>query len=109
MYQTNTQATFVTEADRIAGEILAHIHREGSGYNNWYVGITNDIRKRLFGDHNVSEKDSWYIYRTASSSEIARRVEKYFLNLGLDGGDGGGDDTSRIVYAYRITLNTVER
>lgn len=81
-------------------------HFKGIAYQNSYIGITSDINNRLFIDHNVSKKSGHWTYRTASSNDIAREVEKYFLNEGMDGGGGGGDYTSKIVYAYKKTPNT---
>jgi hypothetical protein len=55
----------------------------------------------------VPEENSWWIFREASSSIIAREVENYFVNtLGTDGGSGGGDQSSIYVYAYKKTSST---
>jgi hypothetical protein len=64
------------------------------------------VHSRLFGDHNVSKEHGHWIYRTASSNSVAREVEQHFLDAGMDGGPGGGDATSRIVYAYKKTPYT---
>lgn len=91
----------------ITAEIKAHIQNEGSGYKAWYVGISRDARKRLFNDHNVTENNSWWIYREAYSEADARNIENYFVkSLGTDGGTGGGDQLSRYVYAYKKTSTT---
>ena len=74
-------------------------------YANWYVGITNDPKNRLFKDHGVSQNGAW-IYRQADTTEIARDVEFFFLSQGCDGGSGGGDDDSGFVYAYKKTSST---
>ena len=89
-------------------EIINNItkHFRGENYNNIYVGITSDAKKRLFEDHNVSKKNGYWIHRTATSHNIAREVEKYFLDVGMDGGSGGGDESSSIVYAYKKTSYT---
>ena len=81
-------------------------HFKGQAYENCYVGITADAESRLFGDHNVSKEEGFWIYRTASSHSVARDVERYFLDAGMDGGGGGGSDDSRIVYAYKKTPYT---
>jgi len=75
-------------------------------YSSWYVGISENPRNRLFKDHNVDEKNNRWTYNTASSSTIAREIEKYFLDLGCDGGPGGGDKDAKAVYAYKKTTNT---
>ena len=81
-------------------------HFKGKAYKDCYVGITSDIDSRLFGDHNVSKDKGHWIYRAASSNSAARDIEQHFLNAGMDGGAGGGDKDSTIVYAYKKTSTT---
>ena len=91
----------------IIDHINMHIKRCGGNYGNWYVGISKDARERLLIGHNVSEKKDSWIYRKTSSSEIAREIEDYFVKmLGTDGGTGGGDDTTDMVYAYKKGTHT---
>lgn len=92
--------------NEIKDDFVAHIAKEGSQYKYWYVGITNDVERRLFIEHNIDKNNGWWIYRTANNSNIARNVEQYFINAGCDGGSGGGDTTSKLVYAYKKTSNT---
>lgn len=77
-------------------------------YKDFYVGVSKDAQKRLFDEHHVNEQYSWWIYRTAKDSQTARAVEKYFLDLGMRGGDGGGDQSSNMVYCYAVTPTTTE-
>ena len=93
-------------------------HFKSSEYKNSYVGITSDVESRLFGDHKVSEENGHWIHGTASSNKVAREVQQYFLDAGMDGGpvqyfldDGmggpvGSDATSKTVYAYKKTSYT---
>ncbi len=83
-------------------------HFEGKDYGLCYIGITSDVQSRLFGDHKVSPKeghDHW-IYREANSHQVAREVEEEFIRRGMSGGEGGGDETTKIVYAYKKTSST---
>jgi len=90
-------------------EIIAHVHSQGGKYPEWYCGIASDAKDRLFNGHNVSEKYGHWIFRNFGSSEVARSVEKYFIeSLGFDGGSGGGSLSTVFVYAYRKTIDTVE-
>lgn len=77
-------------------------------YSDFYIGITNDIERRLFGEHNVSRKGLWWIHTTADSESHARAVEKHFLNKGMKGGTGGGNADCVYVYCYEISNQTVE-
>lgn len=94
--------------NKVAGEIDAYIQQHGGIYSQWYVGIASNPRNRLFNDHNVDEKNGTWIYRDAGSDTAARRIENYFLAKGCKGGDGGGDASTKYVYAYRITSTTRE-
>jgi hypothetical protein len=85
-----------------------HLESRGGPYSAWYCGIAADPRDRLFNDHNVSEEDGKWIYRNCGSDMAARVVEAHFLELGCQGGDGGGSRSTTSVYAYRVTATTVE-
>jgi len=64
----------------------------GTAYSAWTCGITNDPARRK-GEHGnpVAWRD-WL----ASSEEVAREVEKHFLDKGCKGGAGGGDNPKHI-------------
>ena len=95
--------------ESIKTDIKAHIQKCGGSYSDWYIGIASDPKQRLFNDHNVDEKNGAWIYQEAESSSAAREVEEYFVNtLGTDGGSGGGDYSTKHVYAYKKTSSTNE-
>ena len=89
-------------------EIINEIanHFADTSYSDCYIGVTSDVEQRLFVDHNVSKEKGHWIYRTASSSSIAREIEQHFLEQNMDGGTGGGDKYSEIVYVYKKTSYT---
>lgn len=47
------------------------------------MGITNDVERRLFDEHNVPENDHWWIYQDAIDKSTAQRVEEYYLDKGM--------------------------
>lgn len=96
------------EYNRIVDKIDDHIQSRGGPYSAWYVGITDDADRRLFMEHRVNNVRGRWIYHKASTVEIARKIEEHFLGFGCQGGTGGGSQNSQIVYAYRITSETVE-
>ena len=98
------------DIETIKSEIYDHLQNKctGKNYTDYYVGITKDIDDRLLGFHQVQEKHCW-IWSETKSEEDARAVEKYFLDKGMDGGDGGGDEESVVVYCYLISNETKER
>ena len=82
----------------IIDDIDRFITSGGGGYRAWYVGISSAAKARL-AEHKA--KDAW-IYRTATSSQVAREIEDHFVNsCRTDGGTGGGDETATKVYAYK--------
>jgi hypothetical protein len=92
----------------IIAEINAHMQQSGISNPRWYVGITSDIDERLFGFHQVPRKDHWFIYRRALTGADARAIEAAYHRAGCKGAAGGGDESADHVYAYVITLQTVE-
>lgn len=94
----------------IVNAIKSHADKEGSGYRNWYCGIASDPDKRLFNDHNVprKENEAWWIKKKADSEKNARDTEAYLMQLGFDGGTGGGDYTTIHIYAYKKILGITQ-
>lgn len=97
----------VYTAQDLVTEIHNHVAKAtGTMREHWYVGIASDPRQRLFSDHNVDEKNGWWIYREAFDSNHARAAEASLLQLGYDGGTSGGDYTTKHVYAFLQTPST---
>lgn len=88
------------QAQDVYKEIVAHIKKQGGNESTWYCGIASDWEKRVFGDHNVPRENHWFIARQCFNDKDARLVEQALLELGCDGGSGGGDSTTVYVYAY---------
>lgn len=98
--------------DEIIKSINEHLTKSLKRYyKDFYIGITENIDNRLFGDHRVNRSADWWIYRIADTEEIAREVEAYYLEKGMDGNKGGGKGKgqTRIVYCYEISNHTKER
>jgi hypothetical protein len=93
-------------AEQIRDEILAYLRMQGGDSGSWYIGITSEIERRLFGDHRVPPANHWYICRQAASSEAAREAEQALLALGFDGRPAPESDDGVFVYAYLKTVLT---
>lgn len=92
----------------LISEFVTYMNRFDSNYCNWYVGIASDARDRLFNGHQVREQGIW-IFNNAGSEASAREIEKYFINtLKTQGGSGGGDNNTTMVYAYLISNTTIQ-
>jgi hypothetical protein len=96
----------VKSSEIIVMEMLEFIQQESGHPRTWYVGITNDPRRRLFDEHQVHYQDDAWIYRAAASEDEAHRVEEYFLAYGLIGGAGRRLQDPCTVYAYRKSIRT---
>lgn len=82
--------------EQIIKDINEHLQKSGrSYYSDFYIGISSDARNRLFKEHHVKE-NSWWIYRVADSSGVAREVEQYYLKLGMRGNTSGGDASANM-------------
>jgi len=91
-------------------EIISDVKKYiSNNSSSWYIGIASDPKQRLFVDHNVDKKNGHWIFREAKSSTEARDIEIYLIdNLRTKGDSGGGDNTTKYVYAYFITSTTKE-
>ncbi|HVN95367.1 MAG TPA: hypothetical protein VMT62_02970 [Syntrophorhabdaceae bacterium] len=87
-------------SQEIISKFTSYADRQGSGYANWYVGVTVDWRRRLFVEHHVFEKDEWWISREAISNKSARQVRDALHAIGFTSEPGGEQGSSRFVYAY---------
>lgn len=97
--------------NEIINAVEEHLdHSAQPYYSSFYVGITDDIDKDLFGFHQVPKEGHWYIYCPADNIDIAHNVEQHFHDLGMDSsiGDTPGGDSS-IVYCYEKSDKTKER
>ena len=95
------------DKQEIIDNIKKYILENRGDYNLWYIGVSSDARNSLFKEHKVKEKGDRWIYKTAITSEIAREVEKYFLIvLGTEGIIGSGEETARMIFAYRKAMHT---
>lgn len=91
----------------IINEIKQHFNfNENTKFSQYYFGITDDINRRLFTEHNVDKEHDYWIYRTANSKACAQEIEEYFLGLGMDGDTGGGNDNTTKVYCYKKNAHT---
>lgn len=98
----------IMERPQIIRSITAFFEDRRITWNRVYIGVTNNVEKRLFQDHNVDRKEDDYIVCQSQSANEARAIEGYFQELGASGFNGGGNDTSSIVYAYRKRGYTIE-
>jgi len=95
-------------AQEAVNEIVKYISSWGGVYSKWYIGIATDPEDRLTNGHRVEKAGHW-IYCPCDSSSNARAAERHLIDkLGTQGGQGGGDDSTKSVYAYKITPYTVE-
>ena len=95
--------------EEIIKTIDAYRREHGRDYaRKLYVGITNDVDRRLFGFHMVPRENHWWIYCPAKDAQTAREVEKFYLEKGMQGGVGGGNNNSKIVYCYEVSEDTKE-
>jgi len=94
----------------IIKDIIHHITTKCSfsDISDFYVGITNDPDNRLFDEHNVDKRLGCWTYSEAINEQHAREAERLLIDQGMEGGSGGGDDSSTFVYCYKITSETQE-
>ena len=65
-----------------------------------HIGITNDLNRRLKIEHKITAEDYWWTSSEADDAETARAVERHFIEMGMQGGTGGGDNETEFVYCF---------
>jgi len=77
-------------------EIRGEIERYIKGrYSVWTIGVTDDPDRRRIQHGNPQCWHHW----DASTGEVARRIESYFLEKGCKGAGGGGGNAN-FVYIF---------
>ncbi len=95
--------------NQIIAAIDAHLQESTKQYySDFYIGITNDVNRRLFTEHNVDRDNAWWIYIDAIDKATAQAVEEHYFGQGMNGDTGGGTDDSTYVYCYQISNSTKE-
>jgi len=86
--------------EEVVISIQTHMMRVGSDANLWYVGLANNIKKKLFEDNKVSEHNGKWIYRILESNAEAMEIKKHLVSVGMKSNDN--DDTDgNTVFAYQ--------
>ena len=98
----------ISRKQTIVSDIKSYVSVHGGPYSQWYIGVAAAPRDRLFNDQGVTEQGGAWIYRECPISKVAREIEDIFIGLGMQGGPGGGDSTTKYFYAYKITHTTKE-
>ena len=86
--------------------IRTYMSKFEGDYSDWYVGIAKDVDEELFEQHKVDENGIWISFG-ADTDDIAKEVEKYFLDKDTDGNPVKLEENVRIVYAYKKNSATI--
>ena len=73
----------------IVNEVMAHMSKYGGKYQDWYAGVADDAKTRLFTEHGVNESGDAWICRQCVDDVTARQIERYFMKKGCKGGPVG--------------------
>ena len=97
----NKTNTLIKHIDMSFDDIISAIRSSmgSSRYNQWTIGVTDDPETRKNQHESDGEDVSYWTQWEADTENIARRVEKYFLDLRMKGGAGGGGDAT-FVYIF---------
>ena len=88
----------------IIDEIKQYIQKGGGDYSDWYVGVGN--AEDMFYVHKA--KGHAWMYKQVSSTNSAKKIRNYFVNiLCMDGDVHDGNDSANIVYVYKKKALTV--
>jgi len=89
------------EISIIESEMKEYVSGWGGRYSEWCVGVTENAKQRLFEDYHVNQKNDAWIYRAASSSSAARKIELYFIDIGVKSDPRTKKEYAEI-YLYKV-------
>lgn len=93
---------------QIAQKIIRHIETHGEEFDRWYVGITSDVKLRMFITHNIGDSEV-STYENVKTQQATEEIVKYIVaHYKTQGGFGGGDGSATYVYAYKIMPWTIQ-
>ena len=95
----------IMDYNTVIKRIQTYMSKFEGDYSDWYVGITKDLDEGLFQLHKVEENGIWISFG-ADTDEVAKKVEKYFLDKKTDGNPVVLEEDTRIVYVYKKNSNT---
>ena len=82
--------------EEIRDRVVASRGSSGKQYSSWTIGITNDPQRRKREHASEGKKVKYWEDWEANSESDARYIEKYFLDRGMDGGSGGGENPTYV-------------
>ena len=95
----------IMDYNTLIKRIQTYMSKFEGDYSDWYVGITKDLDEGLFQLHKVEENGIWISFG-ADTDEVAKKVEKYFLDKKTDGNPVVLEEDTRIVYVYKKNSDT---
>ncbi|HLN23946.1 MAG TPA: hypothetical protein VK558_08180 [Patescibacteria group bacterium] len=91
----------------IISDITQHIAKNGGGWGDWYVGVTDSPKQALFTAHRLRSTGDAWISRKAKDDLQAVEVEEYFRTVCKTVGNPGRTTLDHVfVYAYRRKPHT---
>ena len=96
----------VAGTESLINSIKSKIMTGDQDFSSWYVGIANNVKRKLFEDHNVNEQNGIWIYVTAPDNAAARTTKSYFVQNRVAANDLDDEVGGLIVYAYKKTPST---
>lgn len=86
-------------------ELLAYVRMHLA--KRWYIGITDNPKRRLFVEHGVNKScDYWGYWQTANDDDARWVEQEAFKKVLAKGNPGGRDEKATWVYIYAITDET---
>ncbi len=95
----------VMDYSTVIKRIEAYMRKFEGDYSDWYIGITKDLDEELFNLHKFEENGIWISFG-ADTDEVAKKIEKYFLDKKTGGNPIDLEEDTRIVYVYKKNSNT---
>lgn len=91
----------------IIQDIEQHIAKNGGGWADWFVGVSDKPKEALFSRHGLRQTGDAWIARRAIDDLQAAEVEEFFRTVRKTVGRPGRTTLDHVfVYAYRRKPHT---
>lgn len=91
----------------IIQDIEAHIAKNGGGWGDWFVGVTDRPKHALFSQHGLRATGDAWIARKAKDDLQAMEVRDYFRTVRKTKAQASAGSLDHVfVYAYRCKTHT---
>lgn len=96
------------KSDQIIRSILLKTQNNKTVPQDYFVGVTSNLQKRVFHEHNLKKDGSVYAFFEAKNKTEAKKALSKLLSFHMNGFKVNGKIPGKYVYCYLIEGSSKE-